>query len=239
MDKNITLAEIENNLQRLNKLYDAIRLIDPINQRVVERDDHIPIDRDCIYWHNELLGDNSIAICAYKDNKYYVKTEQFTNSLLLITALPIDGTLVLEMLKNVSDAILIENNDYQYVKHLAHDFISIALRDEMTGLYNRRYVYERLKKDISNAIAKQHPLSIIFLDIDNFKKINDSYGHAFGDKVLIDVSNILIKSTRFKTDWVARYGGDEFLFCLNDTEEGKAFEIAERIRIKIAELAIL
>ena len=79
----------------------------------------------------------------------------------------------------------------------------------------------------------------MFLDIDNLKEINDSLGHAFGDKVLIDVADIIMRSIRCDTDWVARYGGDEFLICLYNTEAKEAFEISERIRNNIAELVIL
>jgi diguanylate cyclase (GGDEF)-like protein len=82
-------------------------------------------------------------------------------------------------------------------------------------------------------------MSLVFLDVDNLKEINDLLGHAFGDKVLKEVSEIIMRSIRFDTDWVARYGGDEFLICLNNTETKEAFEIAERIRNKIADLVIL
>lgn len=82
-------------------------------------------------------------------------------------------------------------------------------------------------------------MSLIFLDVDNLKGINDSLGHAFGDKVLIETSDIIILLIRSDTDWAARYGGDEFLICLNNTDAKEAFEVAERIRSKIADLVIL
>jgi len=239
MGNNTTLAEIENNLQQLNMLYDAIRLVDPINQKVVERAEHISIDRDCDYWHNEIIDGDALALRAYEDKKCYVKLEQLSASALLITALPLDGGLILEMIKNVSDAIAIESQEFQHFNDHHERYKNLAFQDELTGLFNRRYVDDRLQKDISAATGKRYPLSIVFLDIDNLKEINDKYGHAFGDRVLIEVANLLERSIRATNDWAARYGGDEFLICLNNTSGNEALEIAERIRAEIAELVIL
>jgi diguanylate cyclase (GGDEF)-like protein len=157
-------------------------------------------------------------------------------STFLVTAFPIELSgekLVLELLKNVSNSLSINPKDYSDPSN------SLALKDELTNLFNRRYVDDRLSKDIAKAFVEQSPMSVIFLDVDNLKEINDSLGHAFGDKVLIDVADIIMRSIRSNTDWVARYGGDEFVICLNKTDANEAFEIAERVRNKVAELVIL
>lgn len=239
MDKNTSLAEIEKNLQQLNMLYDAMRLVDPVNQKVVGRSEHISVDRDCDYWHNELLDKDALALRAYGDNKCCIKLEQLSASVLLITAFPVDGGLILEMIKNVSDAIVIENHEFQRFNDLHERYKNLAFQDELTGLFNRRFVDDRLQKDISAATDKHHSLSLVFLDIDNLKEINDKYGHAFGDRVLIEVANLLECSIRENDDWAARYGGDEFLICLNNTSGDEALEIAERIRAEIVDLVIL
>ncbi|WP_128426274.1 GGDEF domain-containing protein [Gudongella oleilytica] len=240
MDTNKTLAEIEKKLQGLNKLYDALRIVDPVNQKVIERIEYASIDKDCVYWHNELLSDDALALRAYEDKKCCVGLEQLSASTLLITALPIDNSLILEMVKNVSDAIVLDGCDFQMdCQQLREEYDNLAFQDELTGLFNRRYVGDCLQKDISTTIYKHQPLSIIFLDIDNLKEINDKYGHGFGDKVLIEVANLLQRSIRENNDWVARYGGDEFLICLNNASDEDAFEIAERIRTEIVALGIL
>jgi len=77
------------------------------------------------------------------------------------------------------------------------------------------------------------------LDVDNLKIINDTFGHALGDKALTKVSDVLMRSIRTNTDWAARYGGDEFLVCLFDTGGKGAYQIAERIRKKITELVLI
>jgi len=158
---------------------------------------------------------------------------------LLITALPIGDDFILELIKNVTDSVIIDDSYYQRFNGLTDRYNNLAYQDILTGLYNRRYVDERLQKDISASIHKQQPLSMIFLDIDNLKEINDHYGHAFGDSVLKEVSQLLVRSTRESSDWAARYGGDEFLICLNNTSDDDAFEIAERIRTEITTLVIL
>jgi diguanylate cyclase (GGDEF)-like protein/PAS domain S-box-containing protein len=108
-----------------------------------------------------------------------------------------------------------------------------AVHDELTGLYNRRVMEERLKGEVDRANRYDHPLSVFLLDIDHFKQINDSYGHAAGDTVLQAFSSILEQTTR-KTDYLARYGGEEFVVILPETPLATAHSLAERLREQIA-----
>ena len=108
-----------------------------------------------------------------------------------------------------------------------------SIKDELTGCYNHRYFQDILTSEISRAIRYNRPLSIIMLDIDHFKKINDKYGHTFGDKVLKGIGDILKKTVR-GSDMVFRYGGEEFCVILPETDKERAFIGAERIRKKIA-----
>ncbi|MDF2616518.1 MAG: hypothetical protein K0Q47_1173, partial [Sedimentibacter sp.] len=102
--------------------------------------------------------------------------------------------------------------------------------DELTGIYNRRFINERLPADIFFASMNKTRLSLIMMDVDNFKNINDRYSHMAGDLVLKEVSNIMVSSIRKNIDWAARFGGDEFLICLNGANEEAASRIAEAIR---------
>jgi two-component system, cell cycle response regulator len=108
-----------------------------------------------------------------------------------------------------------------------------TITDDLTGLYNRRYIDECLPSDIQDCVKQRRPLSILFVDLDYYKKINDVYGHAAGDAVLSELSGILLTHTRQEKDWVARYGGEEFLILLNDCENEKAKNIAEEIRVAV------
>jgi diguanylate cyclase (GGDEF)-like protein len=106
---------------------------------------------------------------------------------------------------------------------------NIAIYDTLTGLHNRRYFEERLGVDAQKSFYSSTPLSLVMVDIDHFKKVNDTFGHTEGDQVLCKISSLLKTSVR-KKDTVARYGGEEFILILPETGLGEASMIAERIR---------
>lgn len=113
-------------------------------------------------------------------------------------------------------------------KHLEH----MAKTDHLTGMPNRRAFYERAKSQLQEARERKAPLSIVLMDIDHFKKINDAYGHDMGDTVLSSVASLLIALSR-EEDMVARYGGEEFILLLPKSTLEHAYIMAERIREKI------
>ncbi len=110
-----------------------------------------------------------------------------------------------------------------------------AITDELTQLYNYHYLQLRLEQEISRIKRYPAPLSIVMIDVDNFKKINDNFGHPFGNYVLKEVANIIKKYTRNNVDIPIRYGGDEFLLILPQTDLKGAVTVAERIRKAIEE----
>ena len=110
----------------------------------------------------------------------------------------------------------------------------IGLTDVLTGVQNRRYFEHRCHVEISQARRYKHPLACMFLDIDKFKRINDTYGHPSGDEVLKSVA-LAIQSQLRSGDTIARYGGEEFVALLPQAELHHAQQIAERIRCSIAE----
>lgn len=111
--------------------------------------------------------------------------------------------------------------------------LSRANTDELTGLANRRYFFEVLEREILQTKIKGYPLSIIMLDIDHFKSINDTYGHLTGDLILEQMGKLLHDSA-YPMDVVARYGGDEFIILMAETSIDNAERAAERLR-KIVE----
>lgn len=112
--------------------------------------------------------------------------------------------------------------------------ITESLTDPLTGILNRRAILEELSQRMNHHLYDFEHLSILMLDIDFFKKINDNYGHIVGDKVLIKVSEIISQLIR-GFDTVGRYGGEEFLVILPNTNSENAYKAAERIRKKIEE----
>lgn len=113
----------------------------------------------------------------------------------------------------------------------------LAFRDDLTGLANFRYFMRRFGEETKRAERYSHLLSLIMLDIDHFKKFNDTHGHVAGNKALEHVAQILNKEVR-ETDLVARYGGEEFAIVLPETTKREAGELAERIRSRIEITAV-
>ena len=108
----------------------------------------------------------------------------------------------------------------------------LSIIDGLTGLYNHRYFQERLREEFERTRRYRHSLSLIMLDIDYFKKVNDTYGHLFGDFVLKELARIIKESLR-KTDIAARYGGEEFALILPETEIQGASALGERLRSRV------
>lgn len=104
-----------------------------------------------------------------------------------------------------------------------------SIRDSLTGLYNRNYIEEVLNKMMKDYLKQKKIFSVIMFDIDHFKRINDEYGHLYGDKVIVRVSEIIKQNLRY-TDYAGRYGGEEFIVILDNSNSHKASEIAEGIR---------
>jgi diguanylate cyclase (GGDEF)-like protein len=118
------------------------------------------------------------------------------------------------------------------VQYAHQELIMLSDTDELTGLKNRRAFKNELNSEVKKAIRYKRAFSILMLDADNLKKVNDQYGHAVGDKLLITLSQTIQDSLR-GTDILARYGGDEFVVLLTETTDARAVEVAERIRTAV------
>jgi diguanylate cyclase (GGDEF)-like protein len=114
----------------------------------------------------------------------------------------------------------------------------LAITDDLTKLFNTRYLNRTIEIEIQRSSRYHTSLSLIFMDIDYFKQINDHFGHLVGSKVLVEIGQLLIKSLR-SIDIVARYGGDEFVVVLPQTPPGAAAQIAERMRKSIEQNTFL
>jgi len=114
---------------------------------------------------------------------------------------------------------------------------NLSIMDPLTNLYNKRYFREAISKEVHKAERYNYPLSISMIDIDYFKKINDTYGHPYGDEILVKVGNVFLKNTR-KSDTVARYGGEEFAIIFPETNLGGAIYKGETIRSAVKEIPL-
>ena len=110
----------------------------------------------------------------------------------------------------------------------------LSITDPLTGCYNRGYLNERLPQEIHRAVRYARPLSIAMCDLDHFKRINDTYGHGTGDAVLKYTVDLIRASIRKRADWIARFGGEEFVMVLPETGLSGAGVLVERIRSRLA-----
>ena len=104
-----------------------------------------------------------------------------------------------------------------------------ALRDSLTGVFNRRYLDDHLERELAFAKRHRYPLALLMVDIDHFKRVNDKHGHRVGDAALRHVADTLLAGSRTE-DVVARYGGEEFAVVCRNTDERNATRLAERLR---------
>lgn len=128
----------------------------------------------------------------------------------------------------IDNPLIIEEKIFEAIKKR-------VLIDELTGLYNYRFFKHRIKEEISKSKRYKNPFSIIMIDIDDFKKYNDSYGHMEGNDVLKRIANLLKKLLR-STDVIIRFGGEEFLVILPQIAKKQALLVADKIRSKVSEL---
>jgi diguanylate cyclase (GGDEF)-like protein len=218
-----------------------LRIVDPINKKTIlfNEEGIQEFEKTCYdSWKKNSSCNNCISARAYRENDTFIKFEYNDEDIFLITASPIEiegKNYIVEMIKRVTkDKSMFKGyGPISYVNQLISEINENVIRDELLGVYNRRYINERLPVDINNSAINKQPLSIVMADIDYFKTVNDTYGHVCGDKVLKDFANLMQKNINSETDWVGRYGGEEFLIVLNNMELGDAYEIAEKIRIEL------
>ncbi|MFN3076551.1 MAG: diguanylate cyclase [Alphaproteobacteria bacterium] len=157
-------------------------------------------------------------------------------NVLQLIAAPGDETRVLELIPYVN-VYLRETAPVLETKRLMETLRESTLRDPMTGLNNRRFLEEYAEAMVANAHRRKSHLSILMLDLDHFKMVNDTYGHAAGDTVLKSLAKVMREAVR-ASDLVIRYGGEEFLIILLDTEAEGADRVAENIRAAVEKMSI-
>ena len=109
----------------------------------------------------------------------------------------------------------------------------LSVTDDLTQLYNSRYLNQVLRRETKRASRSGRPLSLLFIDLDGFKGVNDAYGHLYGSRALVEAAALIRGSAR-ETDVAARFGGDEFAIVLPDTGSEGAFSVGERVRERVA-----
>jgi diguanylate cyclase (GGDEF)-like protein len=208
---------------RMEPFYDVSRY--PTTLRVLERQEMILIDADDPHADEAevalLRADGHRALAMLP----LVAKGQSIALAELFSKAPIPwNPELLELIQSMANeaAMALEN------ARLYEDARKLADRDPLTGFFNHRFFHERLGEEVVRTQRARHPLSVLMLDLDDFKLVNDTFGHLFGDRVLTWTAE-LIRSTLRASDIPARYGGDEFAIILPETSEEEARSAAERI----------
>ncbi len=170
-----------------------------------------------------------------------IKKESIIGTFFLRTATPLKNGItsrifkVCQLVANISANALENAMLFDSMKTAQEYFEDMSIRDGLTKLYNHRYFYARLEQEFSRAARYNEPLSLIFFDIDDFKRINDNYSHIHGDEVLKKIG-LTMKTVARESDLPTRYGGDEFAIILPNTSPQGAFDVAKRMSLTIKQL---
>jgi diguanylate cyclase (GGDEF)-like protein/PAS domain S-box-containing protein len=181
------------------------------------------LSQDLVFVKKLYAGENSI----YHTEKRYLRKDGgiLTAELTLTVSRDVEGNFLhfLAMIEDVSERV-----------RLLAELENRAVHDQLTGALNRWGLFQTIQSELNRARRYSHPISIILFDIDNFKNVNDTYGHATGDYILQEVAGICLTTIR-SSDALARYGGDEFVILLPEIGLELACQAADRLRLAIAE----
>lgn len=229
-------------LSLFREMYEIVRIVDPLAKKVFEVGKECLTQTDIVchdFWKKNMVCDNCISLRAINEDNTIYKMEHNDNKIYIVTSIPVkinEKSFVVELLKDVSKSFYgyMQQDELKTISMLEY-MGQLAVVDELTGLFNRRFINERFPVDILSASLNNEPLTILFADLDFFKVVNDTYGHNVGDNILVEFADELMGNIRKGVDWAARYGGEEFIVCLPNTDYDKARVIAERIRMNISQ----
>lgn len=239
------LNDIKNKLSIFKDIYDTIILVDPKNNIIIDIDSKKYSKEDlkkyksslCFkFWNKNKKCKNCISLKAYNAKKTFIKIELIDDKIFLVTATPVinnDNTYIIELIKDISrNSFVKDGSECTTIENFVDYLYNILNKDELTNIYNKRALYKKLSKCLSSE-SLNLPISIIMLDIDYFKDINDNYGHLIGDRILKEFSYLVSSCIRKDNIFFGRFGGEEFMMILENTSLDVANAIAERIRKKV------
>jgi diguanylate cyclase (GGDEF)-like protein len=213
------LKRVVENITAYDSMYDLIRMVDPIKKQVLVYENnawHVE-DGFCYDVYEEgHICKNCVSIRALNSDNTTIKTQFVKDTLHMVTAVPVtfEGRkIVFELFKDITNSEDLIQEELKDMKQLILKTNELLVTDSLTGIFNRRYIDERLPVDFSMISEFKEEAYLLMLDIDHFKWINDQYGHIVGDKVLKEVAR-LMKRVFDNTEVIARYGGEEFVILL-------------------------
>ncbi|WP_075841608.1 GGDEF domain-containing protein [Clostridium perfringens] len=240
------LLDIKERMSIFKNFYDEIRVVDPINNKVFSDEFNSKINdnlnkKECStsncydVWGKKSMCSTCISKKAYLKNDTFMKLEYNQKNIFLVLASPIEieeRKYVVEILKDITNngEIVEGTGETDYLDLTIKTMGENLVKDYLTGVYNKRYIDQRFSKEANRNLKESIPTTVIMTDIDSFKKVNDTYGHLIGDKILRDFAKVLNNNIRENSDWIGRYGGEEFIIVLNNTNMKNGVKVAEKLR---------
>jgi diguanylate cyclase (GGDEF)-like protein len=237
------LYEIKSRLSIFENMYTYIRIVQPIEKvaytlKESQLEKEVLVEKCYEFWGGGKDCANCISMSAFNSRQSTLKIEIKDDVIYLIQAFPIlmeSKLFIVEMIKEIAheEIIITSGQEDKNIQEYVEEMNTQIVTDELTGLYNRRYLEEHLPTDLYKARINGSSVAIVIADIDYFKQVNDTYGHLTGDCVLKQFAKLVSSSIRSSTDWMVRYGGEEFIIILNNSNKNDTFNIIENIRRKI------
>ncbi len=233
----MTLAK--NTIDILGNIFMIQRVVDPQNKKIIDFENNIKINENhkCFdFWNNGSACSNCISMRALNENSSFSKIEHLNENLYMIIASPINingETYVVELIKDVTNDTMFSmfnNKTIEDLREEIHRLNMIAVTDELTNIFNRRYLDENLPVALRSLSNSDFSLSLIMLDIDSFKLINDTYGHLCGDYVIKEIAHLIDTYVKTFNGWTCRYGGDEFIAVIENISKEKTYEIIDLLK---------
>lgn len=233
----MTMQEAERKMESLREVFQVVRLVD--GKMLMDREKRInagDLSETCqcySFWKKDKECENCSSLLALKEQTQKIKFEFLDLQVFQVISryVEIDGRpYVMEMIQNLDESIQIDQEGYEKLISKLSGYNEKLYTDVLTGIYNRRFFEEEIKKMEDEA-------GIAVIDLDDFKLHNDTYGHSAGDAALITTANIIKKYIR-KTDILIRYGGDEFLLILPSIKKHIFEDKLKLIREKIHDTVV-
>lgn len=239
------LEEIKERLSVFQDMYSYIRIVEPMEKIAhseFQEGKSLKVSKDTCYgfWNSSTPCENCVSMRALNSKRSATKVEVKDDTAFLIQAYPVlleDQDFVVEIIKEISDndIFFIDNHHDVNIRDSLKTMNAKLITDELTKVYNRRYLEERLPSDLYRAKLESKSITVVMADIDHFKAVNDTYGHIAGDYVLQKFAEIAKSSIRESVDFMVRYGGEEFVIILHNCDKDTSFAIIENIRHKVEE----
>ena len=189
-------------------------------------------------WGKTQHCENCVSRQAYASNRQRVKIKYADGNYFLVIARPvcIDGKrYVIEFMTNMTNQLATghDSSPDSFVMELIHQLENVSSHDPFSGLFNKKYLTEQLTAKLAERKAAGQPLYVALWDIDRFKKVNDTFGHDFGDRVLLQVAKTLRRGIPQGAGEVCRFGGDEFAILFREMDREKCLLWLEAIKASI------